>query len=272
MKTFIINLERSVARREHILGEVTKHNLDFEFIKAVDGAALSDDEFNRLMDSEAMKQEPGILTRGTLGCLLSHLDVFRRIVEEDLDMAFVLEDDAVLPEDIDEILYDVAANIAHSEIVLLYFYSFSPCELSENGAVEIGGKRKLMFPAKIDQPVSSAAYVITREVANRLLRLELPMKTACDDWGHWYQQGGFDSLRCIYPSPVSISGAKSTIQTFVQSGLRVKITQFIEDHKIPLFSDLLRRARLKDLETKSAVKFVSKPSPIAAKAAGSQSV
>lgn len=262
MKTFIINLERSVLRREHILREVEKHKLDYELIKGVDGRNLSDDEFSELMDTEVARKNPATMTRGTLGCLLSHLSIYKKVVAENLEMAFVLEDDAILPENIGEILEDVERAIEKNEVVLLYFTSFTPCELSRQDAVEIRNGYQILYPVKARQPVCATAYVVSREAARTLLELELPMKMQCDEWGYFFENGGIERFRVVYPVPVKTDHSKSEIQQFRQAGLRLKLTKFIDDNKIPVLYKLLRYAKHSNVKNWSVVKFVDEPSPM----------
>lgn len=262
MKTFIINLERSVKRREHILEEVEKHKLDYEFIKGVDGRILSEGEVAELMDAEAARTNPATMTPGTLGCLLSHLSIYKKIVAENLEMAFVLEDDAVLPENINEILEDVACSIEKNEVVLLYFTSFTPCELSRRDAVEIRNGYQILYPVKVRQPVCATAYVISRGAARTLAELEIPMKMQCDEWGYFYENGGIEKFRVVYPVPVKTNYSKSEIQQFKQSGLRLKLTKFIDDNKIPILFKLLRYAKHSNVKGWSVVKLVDEPSPM----------
>src|SRR3954471_10994699 len=130
MKTYIINLERSVQRREHILSEVDKIGLEYEIVKAVDGSQLSSHDFDQLCDMETVRKFPEWLSPGMIGASLSHRSVYSKIIENNDRAALVVEDDAVLPNSLAEILDGISSVIMPNEIILLYYSSFEPLQLS----------------------------------------------------------------------------------------------------------------------------------------------
>jgi len=260
MKTYIINLERSAVRRRHILSEAEKCGLDYEFIKAVDGQALTQSDIEELCDLEAVKASPDWLTPGMLGCALSHYQIYRRIAEADDEMAFVLEDDMVLPRDLPELLDGISAKIASNEIITLYYFSFSPCLLSKQDAVRATDGYELYFPIDVSQPITTGGYVITKKAAESLLKIILPIRVGPDSWGYFYDNNGFESFRCVYPVPLRFNGAKSDIH--VQKG-RGRVTRFIDEKRIPVLFQLLRGIRNVSVKSRSAVRFVDERSAVA---------
>jgi len=259
MKTYIVNLERSEKRREHIVKEAERCGLDYELVKAVDGKNLTEEDFNRLCDMEEVRKSPNWLTPGMIGCSLSHYEIYKKIVKDDVDVALVLEDDVILPDNLPELLADVAREIQKNEVILLYFFSFKPCRLSEQDVVAISNDYKIYFPIDINQPITTAGYILTKEAAKKLAKIVLPIRVGPDSWGYFYENKGFESFRCIYPVPLQQTGAKSDIHS---QSLRGKISKFIDDYKIPGIYHLIRSIRLKNIESRSKVELVDLPSPI----------
>src|SRR4051812_48515341 len=146
MKTYIINLERSVQRREHILGEVKRYKLDYELTKAVEGAKLTEDDKERLCDMNEVRKYPDWLSPGMLGCSLSHYNVYKKIVDDNVDIALVLEDDVILPDSLPTLLADIKEQIATNEVISLYYFSLKPCILSDRDVVEISNGFTLRYP------------------------------------------------------------------------------------------------------------------------------
>ena len=74
--------------------QLRKYNLDYEFIEAVDGRLLSENELENICDYNNFKKHPSWGTRGKgiIGCALSHQKVYKKIVEKKLSKALILED------------------------------------------------------------------------------------------------------------------------------------------------------------------------------------
>ncbi len=98
---FVINLKRSKERRaraQEVLGSL---GLAYEFIEAVDGNDLSEREVAEIRRNSAdprtrLRGGTNSLSRGEIGCALSHLKVFELIVKDNLDYACIMEDDLVI--------------------------------------------------------------------------------------------------------------------------------------------------------------------------------
>lgn len=262
MKTYIINLERSVTRREHILREVEKCGLDYELVKAIDGSALSEDELELLCDMDTVRRAPEWLNRGIIGASLSHLSTYKKILEEGHEIALILEDDMILPDNFQEIISNVEKNIRNNEIVSLYYFSFKPCLLSKAGAVKLDEKYSMYYPMDCGQAVSAGGIVITREACKSLVKVIPPIRLGPDDWGAFYKIGGIESFRCVYPRPLDLALFKSTIASTIQSSFRAKFTQFVDDKKIPPFYQVLKFFRSRNLREMLTVEFVEEKSPI----------
>lgn len=96
-EVFMINLVRRPDRRERMLRTLYEQELSCKVVDAVDGKALN------TTDIEAMgiKMLPGYkdpyhgrpLTKGELGCFLSHYNIWKEIVDRGLQTSLVLEDD-----------------------------------------------------------------------------------------------------------------------------------------------------------------------------------
>lgn len=90
---YIINLKRRPDRLEQCVAQFS-HTRHITVIEAVDGL--------NLRVSEDVSR-----TRGEVGCFLSHLSALRRMLEDGVDHAIVLEDDAIVLGDIRRLLDEV---------------------------------------------------------------------------------------------------------------------------------------------------------------------
>ncbi|WP_157981043.1 glycosyltransferase family 25 protein [Pseudidiomarina insulisalsae] len=96
-KVLVINLERSPERWRNVKAQLEATGLPFERIDAVAGDTLGETAIARVFDSDAARNNYHYqLSRGEIGCYLSHLKAWQTILDEQLDYAIVLEDDVVL--------------------------------------------------------------------------------------------------------------------------------------------------------------------------------
>ena len=97
MRTFIINLKESTDRRQYMINEMKKTNLEYEFFDAVNGRNIRNiDEIYLREDS--LKKIRKILTYGEIGCAMSHLLIYKKMIDENIEQALILEDDIIVTQ------------------------------------------------------------------------------------------------------------------------------------------------------------------------------
>lgn len=98
---FLINLKRSPQRLANSVKQFNKHALHCTRIEAVDGANLSQSEIDKYYCATLNKKNYHYpLSRGQIGCYLSHRKAWQAIVDQKLDYALIFEDDFTLTSDI----------------------------------------------------------------------------------------------------------------------------------------------------------------------------
>ncbi|KAF3981174.1 MAG: glycosyltransferase family 25 protein [Methylococcales symbiont of Hymedesmia sp. n. MRB-2018] len=91
---FIINLKKQLNKKQHMEELCEKYNLAVEFIDAVDGRLLSATEINSVYSEEqAMKNLRRPMTKGEIGCALSHKLIYQKMIDDDIETALIFEDD-----------------------------------------------------------------------------------------------------------------------------------------------------------------------------------
>ncbi|KAM9819562.1 procollagen galactosyltransferase 1-like isoform 1-T1 [Syngnathus typhle] len=96
-EVFMINLVRRVDRRERMLRTLHEMEISCKVIAAVDGKALNKSDIK----SMGISMLPGYkdpyhgrpLTKGELGCFLSHYNIWKEIADRGLQTSLVIEDD-----------------------------------------------------------------------------------------------------------------------------------------------------------------------------------
>lgn len=231
MRAYVINLIRSPERRAHIVAELAKCSIDFEFVQAVDhrDLSLSDPCIAKLI-------APSFLSRngfrmGVAAAALSHLSAYRKILADGPDRALVLEDDVNVPEDLARLGDAVAEQLSGAEVALLNFESEQTCKLSRRGSVGLPYSRQLVLPVNGSVPVSGAAYMVTRQACERLANSAPPVRTKPDDWARFCSEGLLDQVRCVVPEPVTKNpDFPSTIDYNLESSLKSRLLRLIARH------------------------------------------
>lgn len=96
-KVFVINLARRTERRNRMLYCLNELGLNATFIEATDGRALTETD----LESMGVRLMPGYkdpyykrpITKGEIGCFMSHYRIWAKVISEGLDEVLVLEDD-----------------------------------------------------------------------------------------------------------------------------------------------------------------------------------
>jgi len=102
-ETFVINLERRKDRLESFLQRFpgTGNAKKLKIFKAIDGNNLNYDSpalHHVLKESIEQRHLKLTLNSGEIGCLLSHVSLWKKIVDENIPFAHIYEDDALFSE------------------------------------------------------------------------------------------------------------------------------------------------------------------------------
>ncbi|AHE73393.1 hypothetical protein M942_22515 [Enterobacter ludwigii] len=173
MKCYIINMQNEPNKRHRITAQCQQYGINYEVINAVAGKELS----GEVLSTVTHDYPTCNLTPGEIGCALSHLHIYSKMVSENIPHALILEDDVVLNGKVLDVLDCITKTIKKStpEIFLL------------NNPESYHPKFKrpvtdtLLF-YKMARASQACAYVINKQSASRLLNFNLPIKFEADRW------------------------------------------------------------------------------------------
>jgi len=176
LKVFIINLEHDELKRQSVLRQCQLHGLkNIELIQAVDGARLSPGQVEAAYDATGALASLGRgLSKAEIGCALSHMEVYRKIIQEGAEVCLVLEDDIEFEGDPGRVLEAILLDSQPEnwEIILLGHHSLGSRERMT--AHNFWGKQQSTHNHCIYRPAEIAsgayAYLINRRGADKLLR------------------------------------------------------------------------------------------------------
>lgn len=173
LKVVLINLPRSVARREQMERRLADLGLDYELLAGVDGLA----QWERLLpsvDLRAFERHVGRdVLPGEIGCYHSHLQAWQCLLASDAQVLLVLEDDMVFHHDFIDALRTALRGRAHWDILKL-------AKIRAKQPVCQGMLGPYRLNAYLGAATGFGAYLVQRETAQRLLPALLPISAPVD--------------------------------------------------------------------------------------------
>lgn len=173
IKAYCINLKTETKRYWYAKKQLQNLKIPFEFIEAIDGKKLTDQEILKIgYDEKLAKRLRNIyhkrgLNRKEIACAYSHLKTYKKIQEDKTQIALVLEDDAIFSFD-KEYLYTLLNELPSDwEICLLY----------HRGLCKRFSAHLCTFSSV---PGGAVSYLITLRGARKLLELSKPLRLAAD--------------------------------------------------------------------------------------------
>lgn len=181
MKVFVINLDSQPKRFEFISKQLRQVGIDFERIPAVVGKHLPKDVLKQFNAPFRQWCNGGsALSLPEIGCTLSHMAIWRRVVDENIKCALILEDDVTVLPNIKEKLKEIEQkNVVGENRV--YIVSMNE---KEGGILtaETG-----MF--RVCSAQHTCGYCVNPISAAFLLKCNTPITTPCYNWERWIDWG-----------------------------------------------------------------------------------
>lgn len=194
MKTFVVSLKRSKDRREYVAAHLSALQISFEFSDAVDGSTLTETELCVAQLPKWQKRYYGYyLSPSELGCSLSHLQVYKKMVDENIACALILEDDVWLTPSVVPVLTALEEKLDKDEK--------SVWLLSEGAETDCSRFKQILSPygyAPIKKAYFTHAYVITLAAAKLLLPVLYPVAHVADCW-NWLKRHRVVDVYSIKP-------------------------------------------------------------------------
>ena len=174
---FAISLARAVERRAAMERHLRRLSVAFEYVEGVDGRALA------LPDPQRVDPDCGI-PRGQVGCCLSHLRVYERIVDRRIPVACVMEDDGRLRPSGIRLLREGCASLDFDLCLL------DSADRNNQGFLGFDRESAVQLAPRIraytlsDGPHGLHAYLITGAAAEQRLKHAFPIREAIDCYAH----------------------------------------------------------------------------------------
>lgn len=185
---FVVNLTTAQARRASMTEMLARHGIEPTWFDAVDGRIMSDEALARNVDRPRADREYGPLSRAEIGTSLSHLGIYRQMVEQNIPCAVILEDDVELAEDFSTLLQaqgpDALASVFQPDEPVMVQMTHV------RRAYRFG--RRSIGPRAIVKPHGgvwlTSGYFITQAAARNMLEQAYPVFMVADHWRYFERQ------------------------------------------------------------------------------------
>lgn len=173
---FVINLDRRPDRLKFMADQLNGTGLDWTRVAAHDMETVED---GRLRREVALRSHRIAMGRGSQCCALTNFDIYRRIVDENLPAALILQDDVELSPDIAKFMTSVDWLPEGIELVQFEKYGRKQSRRLAGpalGALAVTGRS---LHRLYSRTAGAACYLLTRRGAERILEekpvLEMPI-------------------------------------------------------------------------------------------------
>jgi glycosyl transferase family 25 len=208
---FLINLDRSTERLKRAAQQIEATGSTFERISAVDGATLTSERIAEVFDAQTAKRRFQYdLTAGEIGCYLSHVKCWQRIIDDNLDYAIILEDDLLLDSKFSSVISAIP-QLKSGWHYLKLSCPFKPRSYKAAETVTPLGEQGVSLVNYSKSPTGTVAQVVSREGAKRLLAKKPPFFRPIDIDLQWSWEIGI-TVQGLIPYVADVSDEPSEIQ------------------------------------------------------------
>lgn len=202
---FVISIADNRDRRDHMLHILNDRHIPFEFFNAFDGRGKPTASISTLYSEENAEMRLGYKMIGSqVATVISHLNLYKHILELGYPYALILEDDIRFAQPIEPVLDSISLFPVNWDVVSLCYYRNS--STLRHYVISLRNRVPLADPyylARFTQSMhSTAAYLVSAKGAAKLVAtLESGF---CEPIDHYVGNLRTHHLYAITPKPVEI--------------------------------------------------------------------
>lgn len=197
LKVFVVSLSGS-DRRLNIDKQLV--GVNFSFLDAIYGKDLGGKYLESLNSQSWINERyKRGLTYGEVGCALSHLQIYKKMLEQDIPWAVVFEDDISVKYPFYDILLKNINKFNPDDIYILGAQEGLACNdyviMSNKNTIELN--EEIKFSKTIDSEryvYRTAAYLISKNVAKNIIDFTEQKFCLADDWSCFKKNNLFNDL------------------------------------------------------------------------------
>ena len=176
MKIFIIHLNRYPERKLEMIKQMKKIKFYYSFFNAIDGLKLTKNELReKYSKKDSFFHCNRELTLGEIGNALTHIEIYNKIIKENIKYCLIMEDDIGIRKNFDEILKRVSKFPKDWEIIN---FSTDIKGITFNNPLY---KNYYLTKFKPNSRINRAScYLINIKAAKKLLKFAFPIRFPSD--------------------------------------------------------------------------------------------
>ena len=248
-KVFVINLKKDINRREHILKHFADRGVEFELVEGISGQNIN----QRLIDfDKAEVNQRRRVSLNEMGCSLSHQKVYERIIEDNLEGAFIFEDDVMLSLNVKKILSSIDTNKNKLPKSVWLGMSKSYFYIDEH-VVSLFSNDNDVSIFKSYRTNGALGYYIDRLAAEKLIAINTPVSYLADSvvgYRNKLVSCCISQVVCVEKSDLGSSIGKEYRNYKKYKPLYKKAVRLIRDNIGVIFDNYLRPIVLKQKRSK----------------------
>jgi len=169
---FIINLKQDTEKKKHMQQLCNQYRLDCQFIDAVYGKEIDKNKLTKVYDKKRTLAEIGReLSVGEIGCTLSHMHIYQKMIDEHIEQAIIFEDDITFNNRIHDVFSSISNFPEDWECVLLHYHRNGT--FRKRYCISFHDRKAVAKGLKIvrftDLMHSTGAYIVNLAGAKKLL-------------------------------------------------------------------------------------------------------
>ena len=118
MQTFVLNLEHNTERKKYMQNLLNDIPIDYEFFPAVYGKSITNIEqfYDSILAEKKAKRQ---LNVGEIGTAISHKNIYKKMIDENIEQALILEDDVTFLDGFIDVYKKIEKINVGNKIILL---------------------------------------------------------------------------------------------------------------------------------------------------------
>lgn len=193
---YVISLTRSKKRRRFMHAQLEKMSVPYQFVDAIDGTTLEKHTLEQIERQRERTLYTKPFTKGEIGCMLSHMNVYKTIlsqkpessIDSNRQASLILEDDVFLSEKVKNFLSPQIIKSLPEEwdLVLLAYVQRGNIEShpKKKAVMSFWNRYRLDNTFTVGLPVQfcyhTAAYLVSRQGARKLQKHGHPLRMPAD--------------------------------------------------------------------------------------------
>lgn len=179
---YVINASTAVQRRKSMEEQFAAHGGTPHYFKAVMGNRISRAEWER----SVIADDKLSLAKGEVGCALSHVGIYKRLLQSTEPYVFVFEDDVCLAASFFTCLPDIQRFMDRhtQEPVVLLLYTPHQTVFRRVGELSCS-----VHVLQVTGGVCAHGYVVNRKAAENLVWAQTPVAFLADTWRTFLKLG-----------------------------------------------------------------------------------